>query len=478
MIMAVTAIWDIKGRVDKVISYATNPQKTDASAMQYAADLHAIERVVEYTADEMKTEKCCFVSGINCDPDQAAHQFLKSKKHWKKEGGIVAFHGYQSFRAGEVDADTAHQIGVALAKELWGDRFEVVVATHLNTDHYHNHFVINSVSLYDGYKYNDCKESYRRMREVSDRLCKEHTLSVIKYPQGKKKNYLEWSAEKNGKPTYASMVKADIDRAILASTTMRDFNQVMEQMGYTFNRYGKHGQPLAHPAALPPGAKRGVRLDRLGEDYTFEGITKRILQNMRKRIPFPEAEKRSLGRYRYKGSFRKGRKATGLRALYLYYCYKLKIIVKRPGSVKQIPASLREDIVKLDRRIEETRFLGKHQIETAADLDHRKQYAQTQIQVLTDQRQELRNTLKRVTRLGDTEAIAEAKAQISALTGELKQYRREVKLCDSIAERSGLIKENLNAIIEQEKSDRREKNEHGHSRRRGGTNRQDVTQWR
>ena len=133
MIMAVTAIWDIKGRVDKVISYATNPQKTDASAMQYAADLHAIERVVEYTADEMKTEKCCFVSGINCDPDQAAHQFLKSKKHWKKEGGIVAFHGYQSFRAGEVDADTAHQIGVALAKELWGDRFEVVVATHLNT---------------------------------------------------------------------------------------------------------------------------------------------------------------------------------------------------------------------------------------------------------------------------------------------------------------------------------------------------------
>ena len=134
--------------------------------------------------------------------------------------------------------------------------------------------------------------------------------------------------------------------------------------------------------------------------------------------------------------------------------------------------------MKLDRRIEETRFLGKHQIETAADLDHRKQYAQTQIQVLTDQRQELRNTLKRVTRLGDTEAIAEAKAQISALTGELKQYRREVKLCDSIAERSGLIKENLNAIIEQEKSDRREKNEHEHSRRRGGTNRQDVTQWR
>ena len=220
MIMAVTAIWDIKGRVDKVISYATNPQKTDVSAMQYAADLHAIERVVEYTADEMKTEKCCFVSGINCDPDQAAHQFVKSKKHWKKEGGIVAFHGYQSFRAGEVDADTAHQIGVALAKELWGDRFEVVVATHLNTDHYHNHFVINSVSLYDGYKYNDCKESYRRMREVSDRLCKEHNLSVIKYPQGKKKNYLEWSAQRCVTLT-GSWNKWDIPSIGTASTASR-----------------------------------------------------------------------------------------------------------------------------------------------------------------------------------------------------------------------------------------------------------------
>ena len=134
--------------------------------------------------------------------------------------------------------------------------------------------------------------------------------------------------------------------------------------------------------------------------------------------------------------------------------------------------------MKLDRRIEETRFLGKHQIETAADQSSRKQYAHPQIKVMTDQRQELRNTLKRVTRLGDTETISEAKAQISALTGELKQYRREVKLCDSIAERSGLIKENLNVIIEQEKSDRREKNEHEHSRRRGGTNRQDVSQWR
>jgi len=377
-----------------------------------------------------------------------------------------------------VDADTAHTVGVELAKELWGDRFEVVVATHLNTDHYHNHFVINSVSLVDGYRYYDNKETYRRMREVSDRLCKEHQLSVIKNPGGKGMSYAEWSAKGNGKPTYRELVKADIDRAILASTTMRDFYRVMEQMGYTFKRYKENGQPLAHPVAIPPGAKKGVRMDRLGEEYTFDGITQRILRNMRKRIPFPEAENRRVGRYRYRGNFKKSRKTTGLRALYFYYCYRLKIIKKYPASVKRVPASLREDILKLDQRIAETRLLGKYGIETAENLTSRKQYADNQIQVLTDKRKDLRNALKRVTRQGDTEATAETKAQITALTAELKQLRREVKLCDSIAERSGLVKEGLEEVIQQDISARKEKTQDEHSRRRSGTNRQNVTQWR
>ena len=403
---------------------------------------------------------------------------METKRRFGKMDGRTCYHGYQSFRAGEVDADTAHRIGVALAKELWGDRFEVVVATHLNTDHYHNHFVINSVSSVDGRKFSNRKPDYARMREVSDRLCKEHQLSVIKDPQWNGKSYAEWSANKHGKPTYRDIVKADIDRAILASTTMRDFYRVMEQMGYTFKRLKENGQPLAHPVALPPGAKKGVRMDRLGEEYTFDGITERILRNMRKRIPFPEAENRRLGRYRYRGNFKKHTKATGLRALYFYYCYRLKIIVKHPASTKKVLGVLRDDIVKLDQRIAETRFLGKYKIETADDLAGRKQYADNQIQVLTDQRKDLRNALKRITRKGDAAEITATKDKISALTDELIKLRKEVKLCESIAERSGLVKEGLEAIIEQDTSARKEKNQYEHSRRRSGTDRQNVTQWR
>lgn len=476
--MAVTSIWPITGNPDGVIEYAINPEKTSEESREETAALHAIDNVVEYTADDLKTEKRMYVSSVNCQIPFAKEQFMETKRRFGKMDGRTCYHGYQSFRAGEVDADTAHRIGVELAKELWGDRFEVVVATHLNTDHYHNHFVINSVSSVDGRKFSNRKPDYARMREVSDRLCKEHHLSVIKDPQWNGKSYAEWSANKHGKPTYRDIVKADIDRAILASTTMRDFYRVMEQMGYTFKRLKENGQPLAHPVALPPGAKKGVRMDRLGEDYTFDGITQRILRNMRKRIPFPEAENRRLGRYRYRGNFKKHKKATGLRALYFYYCYRLKIIVKHPASTKKVLGVLREDIIQLDKRIAETRFLGKYKIETAADLADRKQYADTQIEVLTDQRKDLRNALKRITRKGDTAEIEATKEKISALTDELIKLRKEVKLCDSIAERSGLVKEGLEAIIEQDTSERKEKNQYEHSRRRSGTDRQNVTQWR
>ena len=476
--MAVTSIWPITGNPNGVIEYAINPEKTSADSREETAALHAIDKVVEYTADDLKTEKRMYVSGVNCQVPFAKEQFMETKRRFNQMNGRTCYHGYQSFRAGEVDADTAHRIGVELAKELWGDQFEVVVATHLNTDHYHNHFVINSVSSVDGRKFSNRKPDYARMREVSDRLCKEHQLSVIKNPKGKGKSYSQWSAEKNGKPTYPSLVKADIDRAILASTTMRDFQRVMEQMGYTFKWFKKNGQQLEHQVAIPPGAKKGVRLDRLGEEYTFDGITQRILRNMRKRIPFPEAENRRLGRYRYRGNFKKHKKATGLRALYFYYCYRLKIIVKHPASTKKVLGVLREDIVKLDQRIAETRFLGKYKIETADDLAGRKQYADNQIQVLTDQRKDLRNALKRIKRKGDMKEITETQEKISALTDELIKLRKEVKLCDSIAERSGLVKEGLEAIIEQDTSERKEKNQYEHSRRRSGTDRQNVTQWR
>lgn len=476
--MAVTSIWPITGNSNGVIDYAVNPEKTIARSLEHQAALHAIDNVLEYAAEDLKTEKRMYVSAVNCQAPFAKEQFMETKRRFKKLNGRTCYHGYQSFKAGEVDADTAHRIGVALAEELWGDRFEVVVATHLNTNHYHNHFVVNSVSFIDGKKFYNLKSDYQRMREVSDRLCKEHHLSVIRDPQEKGKSYAEWLAERSGKPTFRSMAKADIDRAIMASTTMREFYRVMEQMGYQLKLYGKSGRPLRHPVAIPPGGTKGVRMDGLGYDYTLDGITDRILQNMRKRVPFPEAQDQHLGKYRYRGSFRKYPKATGFRALYLYYCYKLNILRKQPASVKKVPAALREDIVKMDRIFAQTRFLSANRIETQQELTAKKREIEGSIFQLTQQRNVLRNALRQAYRRNDAAQIDTLKAQIHTITVTLGKQRKEVILCDEIALRSGIVKENLKQIIHQQNTQRKEKTVYEPSRRRSGTNRADVPQWR
>ena len=206
--MAVTSIWPIKGRVDRVINYARNPEKTTEGSYEELASLHAVGDVLEYAANDMKTEHRSYVSCLNCEEETAAHQFIETKTLWQrisgrdKMGGRVCFHGYQSFKANEVTAEIAHKIGVKLAQELWGDRFEVVVATHCNTGHYHNHFVLNSVSFADGLKFDNTPADYARMREVSDRLCREYAISVIENPGGRAKHYAEWQAGWTRKPGF------------------------------------------------------------------------------------------------------------------------------------------------------------------------------------------------------------------------------------------------------------------------------------
>ena len=422
----------------------------------------------------MKTEKRMYVTGINCNEFEAATQFKYTKEHWRKTGGIVAFHGYQSFLPGEVDADTAHEIGKKLAQELWGDRFEVVVATHLNRDHYHNHFVLNSVSYKDGKRYYDQKQTYARMREVSDRLCREYRLSVIEHPENRKKNYGEWIAEKNGKPTMKGKVREDIDRAIAASTTERDFIRVMKEMGYEVVTRTQKGTPLVHPIVKIVDGDKRFRLDNLGEYYELDSIKQRIQNNYRRKDPFPEVkEDKKAPYYHYK---EKAEKATGLYALYLHYCYELHIIIYKPASVKKVSAFLREDVTKLDRYIAQADFLGKTGIQTVEELDAYKSEKEERIKQLTESRTGLRNDLKRHVRIGDEKGAEEIKARISELSAEMKTCRKEIGLCTGIAERSAQVKENLEQIKQQENERKEKSNDELLVRRSSRTGRENDPQ--
>lgn len=193
--MATTAIWDVTDRLGRVIDYTTNPDKTENN--DYANQIfQGLHNVLNYTSQDGKTEKQFYVSGINCDPTTACKQMSGTKLQFQRTYGILAFHGYQSFALGEANPETAHAIGVKPAQELWGDRFEVVVSTHMDKHHLHNHFVLNSVSFIDGKRYYENKATYSLMRQASDQLCKEYPLSVIQSSQkSNAKHYAQWKAE-------------------------------------------------------------------------------------------------------------------------------------------------------------------------------------------------------------------------------------------------------------------------------------------
>ena len=444
--MAVTSIWPIRGNLKGVIDYARNPEKTSEQKYGELSAFHAVDSVVEYAANEMKTERRSFVSCLNCREDIAVKQFMETKRLWGKARGRVCYHGYQSFKAGEVTAATAHDIGVELARRLWGDRFEVVIATHCNTGHYHNHFVINSVSFADGYKFCNSPADYAAMRRVSDELCRERGISVIERAAGRGRPYAEYKAEQSGTPTVRGMIRADIDRAVNASLTRKEFFAYLEKAGYELKLYKKNGDWLEYPALKPQGAKGYFRFHKLGRDYDLDEIFRRIQMNLARRQPFPEAEKEAVRQYRNRAPPPQYQKQKPyLYRLYLRYCYELHIIEKHPASVQRVSFFLREDLMKLDRLDAQTRLLAKHEISNADELIAYKKELVSHIDELAEKRGELRNEMRK--KSPDLSAL---KAQISELTKQLRAKRKEVALCDGILARSAQTKEELEALLDQQ----------------------------
>lgn len=464
--MAVTSIWPIKGRVKAVIEYANDPSKVKDSSLADQAALHSVSGVLDYAANDLKTERRVYAHGINCSLMNAADNFMSTKQFWHKTGGRTAYHGYQSFRAGEVSPEQAHEIGMELARRLWGDRFEVVVATHLNTGHCHNHFVINSVSFLDGGKFYNSREDYKQFRAMSDQICLERGLSIVEHPQHRSRDYGEWAAEQSDRPTRRSMIRNDIDRAVSLSVSSRDFIRALENMGYELKTTG-----VKYPGLKPPGAKGFFRFHKLGERYTLDAIRERILEKTNRACPLPMARQPPrTGLLR--GSFHRVKKLKGLRALYIRYCYELRIIVKQPSSVRRVHFLLREDIAKLDSLMAQSRLLCQNRINTYAELNAFRSTKEGEIENLTTQRKALRNVL----RAGNQNADI-TKDEISALTDRLRQLRKEVSICDAIVTRSGEIAERLSLLAEEKEKERKEMEDHEHIRRECRSGRAYDVEW-
>ena len=212
--MATTSLWHIEGRLKDLIDYVENPEKTAAKT----PELQDLYNVFTYVQRPEATQKGEYVTALNCLKETALRQMILTKKRCGKTDGYIAWHGYQSFKPEEVTPQLAHEIGVKLAKEMWGDRFEIIVTTHLDKEHIHCHFCFNSVSFRDGGKYNYSKAERKRMMEISDRLCREYGLSVIEKPR-KAPSRPVWLDEKSGKPTRYNVYRVDVQEAIDFSRT-------------------------------------------------------------------------------------------------------------------------------------------------------------------------------------------------------------------------------------------------------------------
>lgn len=435
--MATTKIWAIKSRVDHVLEYAENEEKT-RNAQWSEVDYQSMRDVMDYAMNDVKTEQQFFVSGWNCDPYSAREEMQITKHEFGKEDGILAFHGYQSFKPGEVTPEIAHEIGVKLAKELWPDH-QVIIATHLDKKHVHSHFVINSVSM-DGRKFYATKESYRQMRVASDRLCKQYGLSVITDQKAYfPKHYAEWAAEQSGQATWRSSIRVDIDSAVKGSMTFQQFISEMKKKGYVLERRGSFLRIKA------PGMQRFVRLRSLGAGYGESDIQRRILQKrypeVPRRKPSPSSKKGIV-----QGDFRLSKVTwKGLRALYFFYIRKLRQARQQPKE--SVPDVLRVDLRNLDAISVQATFLSRYRLDTGEQVESLKEKLSKQLTDLQSEQRSLSNEKRR--KEITPERMHELQAQTTRLNAALRQTRKELKLCDAVLERSLLI-EDKNRVLEQQ----------------------------
>lgn len=271
---------------------------------------------------------------------------------------------------------------------MWGDRFQVVVATHLDKSHLHNQFALNSVSFKDGKKYNSCKAATQRLRDASDRLCREYSLSVIENP-GKSPNRVIYLAEKNGEPTRYNVFRQAIDRAVAGAMTKNQFEHILGDLGFEMKLTRKYW------TIKMTGDSRATRLYHLGENYTGNAITKRIYESdLNKKVVYYGKPKPFVREYKFKGEFRNVRKLTGFRALYVHWLYVLGKLPKNNPRLPRHPI-LWGDMRQLQRYSAQIKLLCRHKIDTSEQLQAFTENTQSRMDELVRQRTHIQNKLRR-----------------------------------------------------------------------------------
>mgnify|MGYP001409569940 CR=1 FL=1 len=249
--MAYIKIFPIKVTDKKALDYITNPDKTDEKLL---------------------------VSSFGCSPETADLEFSMTREMAKKngmdKGDNLAFHLIQSFKPGEVDAETAHRLGQQFAAEVLKGKYEYVISTHVDKKHIHNHIIFNAASFVDHHKYVSNKRSYHKLCRISNRICHENGLATS-MPTGEKGKSYKENMEYHRGTSWKAKLRVAVDKSIWTSINYEEFLQKMQLAGYEV-RQGKH---LSFRA---PEQKNFTYMKSLGSYYSEENVRIRLAKNRSK----------------------------------------------------------------------------------------------------------------------------------------------------------------------------------------------------
>lgn len=388
-----------------------------------------LSHAIDYVLNGDKTEEHLLTATLNCEPGRECRQMLETKQRLGKTDGVQYYHMIQSFQPGEITPKLALDIAKAFASEHLAG-YEAVIGVHTDRQHIHAHIVFNSVNADTGKKYHSNAQTYyKQIRAISDRLCREHGLSVVMQGETSRSlSYIEWLRQSRGQPTFRAMLEADLRRAIEDANDLGHFFLLMEHMGYEI----RHGNRLGFRLR---GVERFMIPGRKNPLFTEDGIRAAITGNLEQ----IEAGTRPAVRYRtpYR-PYRKHGKYTGIMALYVHYLYLLGKIGKREYPPR-MTAELRQAAAQFDRYKEQFAFLRENNLASKAEVESWWERLEQTLKDLTKQRTML-NVQKKKRKevyeaLADAELLAPAyqlyTEGLSGMESEAERYLEAVQVLDA-----------------------------------------------
>ena len=433
--MAVTGFWPIYKNLKATLDYADNPDKT-TDRRYLDEDLYA---ALSYAENDNKTDRKMYVGGINCSKQNAYAEMVAVQRRFGLRGKVVGYHGIQSFREGEVTPEQAFEIGKATAQKMWGDRYQMLVTVHLNTDNVHCHFVVNPVSFKDGAKFQNKIGDHKELRRVSDEICREYGLSVLEnssFYGGKKKDY--WR-HKAGKKTHRNYLREDVEYCLSFATSPREFESQLYALGYTLD-----------PVRFSVKAKhweRSVRLAKIG--FTKEIVQAQLDRNAESRYRLSTLEYRPPYRpkkFPLEDELRKLEftidhsydAATVLIDTIFYIIITVIKIAAELADVMLLSPDLRAAEKDLKDLVADYHFLKENDIHTIADLQANINESKAQLSDLECERKDLSN---RIRRPKSPEDENQNKERRKAISKQMKPVRERLRRAEKILEKSPYLYE-------------------------------------